>query len=287
MSSIGEQLRAAREARGLSLEEAEQATRIRARTLAAMEAGDFSAFASSAQARGFLRNYADYLGLDASALLSGFNSAGARPRARPKAPPPRRTPAPPKPAEPLGRTPPRGMPPVHNHWWRRIVTRDLFIGVTVTGLFGVLLTWGAMQLSQSVLNPATPTLGLQLPTATVLGAAAITDTPLPPEPTATAALPTPRPNYVGVNLVVRAEQRAWVRVLVDGSEAFSGQMPPGQTREFVGNTVVELWTGNARGTRVVFNGQDQGTLGGLGEVVVRLWTVDGAVTPTPTVTTAP
>jgi hypothetical protein len=55
----------------------------------------------------------------------------------------------------------------------------------------------------------------------------------------------------------------------------------GETREFTGNSVVELWTGNAKGTRVVFNGNDQGVLGNFGEVVIRLWTLEGVVTPTP------
>jgi hypothetical protein len=92
---------------------------------------------------------------------------------------------------------------------------------------------------------------------------------------------------VGVNLVVRAEQRLWLRAVVDGAETFTGQMAPGEMREFVGNTVVELWTGNGRGTRVVFNGEDQGVLGSLGEVVIRQWTLEGAVTPTPSPTATP
>jgi hypothetical protein len=110
----------------------------------------------------------------------------------------------------------------------------------------------------------------------------VNETPLPVEASPTAPLPTPLPNYVGVNLLVRAEQRIWLRAVVDGAEAFVGQLAPGETREFAGTAVVELWTGNGRGTRVVFNGQDQGTLGSLGEVVIRLWTLDGPVTPTPT-----
>ena len=85
-----------------------------------------------------------------------------------------------------------------------------------------------------------------------------------------------------MNILVRAEQRLWLRAVVDGAETYVGQLAPGDAREFVGNSVVELWTGNGRGTRVVFNGQDQGTLGGLDEVVIRLWTLAGPLTPTPT-----
>lgn len=270
VSGFGGQLRAARAARGCSLLEAERQTRIRARLLAALEAEDLAAFASPAQARGFLRNYAEFLGLDAADLVAQLNGPGRPAAARASARP--------------------GATPRVQGGWRRIFTRDLFIGVTFTMLFGLLLGWGAVQLWASVAAPgaaATPTRTLAAAPAaggTAAGAATAT---LPPEATPTAPLPTPRPNYVGVNLLVRAEQRTWLRVSVDGAETFVGQLTPGQTREFVGNTMIEVWTGNGRGTRVIFNGQDQGVLGDLGEVVIRLWTLDGAVTPTPAPTATP
>lgn len=68
--NIGQQLIQARQARALSLEQAAQATRIRIHYLKAMEAGDFEALPSNAQARGFLRAYAGYLGLKAEPLLA-------------------------------------------------------------------------------------------------------------------------------------------------------------------------------------------------------------------------
>ena len=70
MSSIGEQLKQARESRGLSIKQVVQATRIRAHYLEAMETDDFSTLPSAAQARGFLRSYADFLGLNADDLIS-------------------------------------------------------------------------------------------------------------------------------------------------------------------------------------------------------------------------
>jgi hypothetical protein len=266
MTTIGEELRAAREAKGVSLEEAERVTRIRLKLLTAMEASDFSAFSSPAQARGFLRSYAAYLGLDAEALLASFAPAGRKPRV--SAPPVN------------GRTPAPAMPPVRLPWYRRIFTRDLFVGVVVTALVITVLGWGVWQFSQGAFSASTAT-PTRRASSLAFSTLAATGTPTAPAATPTAPLPTPLPNYVGVNVVVRAEQRLWLRALVDGAEAFAGQMRPGETREFVGNTAVELWTGNARGTRVVFNGRDEGVLGSLGEVVIRLWTAEGAVTPTP------
>ncbi|MCW5878630.1 MAG: DUF4115 domain-containing protein [Anaerolineales bacterium] len=66
---VGQQLRQARERRGLDLGEVSQATHIRVQYLAALEAGDLSQLASAAQLRGFLRAYAAYLELDGKALL--------------------------------------------------------------------------------------------------------------------------------------------------------------------------------------------------------------------------
>ena len=62
--TIGQRLKKAREYRNLSLEKAADATHIRSVYLRALEADDFSTMPSPVQARGFLRNYAQYLNLD-------------------------------------------------------------------------------------------------------------------------------------------------------------------------------------------------------------------------------
>jgi cytoskeleton protein RodZ len=76
--SIGQQLRQAREAQSLSLDQASQTTRIRLHYLEALEADQFTLLPSSAQLRGFLRAYADYLQLNSSQLIEQLeqNSAG-------------------------------------------------------------------------------------------------------------------------------------------------------------------------------------------------------------------
>lgn len=61
---VGRKLAKAREARGLTLEEAAIETRIRAAQLAALEADDYSAFPSNTYARGFLLIYGKFLGVD-------------------------------------------------------------------------------------------------------------------------------------------------------------------------------------------------------------------------------
>jgi cytoskeletal protein RodZ len=62
--SLPERLIAARERKGVDLLRAERETKIRARYLAALEAGDYGDLPGSVYTKGFLRNYALYLGLD-------------------------------------------------------------------------------------------------------------------------------------------------------------------------------------------------------------------------------
>lgn len=69
MPTLGQRLKAAREERHISLEQAFEATRIRVAYLRALEEDDLSVMPSPVQARGYLRNYAAYLGLDLNRLL--------------------------------------------------------------------------------------------------------------------------------------------------------------------------------------------------------------------------
>lgn len=66
---LGGVLRERREAMGASLAEVEAATRIRQKYLAAMESDDWHLLPGEIVGRGFLRNYATYLGLDPTELV--------------------------------------------------------------------------------------------------------------------------------------------------------------------------------------------------------------------------
>src|SRR5512136_2359183 len=72
--SIGSQLRQAREARSLSLDDIAQATHIKLHYLEALEADRFEALPSAAQLRGFLRAYAEFLTIDSSELLKALDN---------------------------------------------------------------------------------------------------------------------------------------------------------------------------------------------------------------------
>ena len=67
--TIGQRLKAEREEQRITLEKAFEATRIRMQYLQALEEDDLSVMPSPVQARGYLRNYAEYLGFDVDQML--------------------------------------------------------------------------------------------------------------------------------------------------------------------------------------------------------------------------
>ncbi|MEO5919457.1 MAG: helix-turn-helix domain-containing protein [Candidatus Limnocylindrales bacterium] len=67
--SLPDRLAAARERKGVDLFRAERDTKIRSRYLAALERGDYRELPGSVYTKGFLRNYAVYLGLDPEEVL--------------------------------------------------------------------------------------------------------------------------------------------------------------------------------------------------------------------------
>ena len=67
--SLPERLYAARERKGVDLYRAERDTKIRARYLGALERGDYKELPGAVYTKGFLRNYALYLGLDPEEVL--------------------------------------------------------------------------------------------------------------------------------------------------------------------------------------------------------------------------
>jgi Helix-turn-helix domain/RodZ C-terminal domain len=71
---IGSSLREARVRQGLDLNELEQATKIRAKYLRALEDEEFDLLPAQTYVKGFLRSYAEYLGLDGQVYVDEYNS---------------------------------------------------------------------------------------------------------------------------------------------------------------------------------------------------------------------
>jgi len=86
MPGIGQQLTAAREARGMTADDVAKRLRIRAMFVNALEREDWPAVGEPVYARGFLKNYAKLVGLDAEAVAAALDSAYLELAARPDVP---------------------------------------------------------------------------------------------------------------------------------------------------------------------------------------------------------
>ncbi len=76
---VGEQLVAARERLGLSAGDVARQLRLQLRQVEALEANRFEALPGTTFVRGFLRNYARVVGLDAAALLAAYEASRPQP----------------------------------------------------------------------------------------------------------------------------------------------------------------------------------------------------------------
>lgn len=110
LQALGDAIRRARESRNLTVEQAERETRIRAKFLVAIEKGDLSEMPSRVQARGFMYNYAQYLGLNPNDIIAQFDTIhGGTTQPSPV----QGRSAPPQQGYPAGQPPVQPPPPYH------------------------------------------------------------------------------------------------------------------------------------------------------------------------------
>lgn len=295
MSELGRLLREARTARELSLADVESETRIRQKYLEALENGNFASLPRGAVARGFLRTYATFLGLDADEMLSRYSKEsgdGGDEVAIAEPGKPRLVDY--RPLEVALSEPTSGPA-----WWPWVVAALVVIAaglvvwwlVSRNGLSRLLTAFGPAPIVAPSTAPTetatawivtatpgptreivlpTPTSDLlPLPTPTVL----VTLTPTPP-PT-----DTPEEVVTQIDMQMRITQRAWVRVTVDGEVVQEGTLESGVVKEYQAGQAIAIRTGNGGGVSLTLNGADLGPMGNVGQVVERTWIVDqGEVT---------
>jgi len=299
---IGAILRERRESLHLSIADIERFTRLRAYYVSALEESKIEDLPSLVQGRGMLSNYAEFLDLDSEGLMLKFADALQTRRLELAAPP--SAAAEKRASTPLAKS--RGGKPPS---WRRFMTLDLVLGGGLFLLLIVFVLWGAgrvINLQRQDVQPTlasisdilmTPNTDLATPTVDMTASAtpmqAVANTQAPPvvvENTAEATeLVMPTLGSAPISVYIVASQRAWMRVTVDTTIVFEGRVVPGNAYPFTGRESIELLTGNGAALQVIYNENDLGTLGIMGEVVEIAFTRDGTVVPTaqPTVTPSP
>lgn len=259
MTQLGERFREAREARGISITEASTATRILPRYLQAIEAGDVASLPGDVYARGFVRNYAQLLGLPAEEMVGLYRIERGEPTSPIKIVP--------------AAVPPR--------------TRSCLIPSFFVTFFSVLLLLAALYVVLNFSGMLTPPEVADAPTRTSIPPTATTwatptvppegatQSPLPPPPSPIP--PTPDPNVpAGVAetpspvetptlagpVVVQAtvvndagSVGSWFTVNVDGVTAFNALLGPGQSQTWVAQREVFLNIGDTSVVQLTFNGQ--------------------------------
>jgi cytoskeletal protein RodZ len=295
--SLGNQLQRQRDMLGLSLDDVERHTHLRVHYLRALETGAFDELPSSVQARGMLNNYATFLGLDPEPLLLKYaDGIQARLVGR-QATQPRKSD---KKRATAGRSP-----------WRRWISGDFILGGFLILILVVAVSWAAMRvnairtgqeptptvvsIADALLPSTQPTVELtpeesaQPTEVRSAGAPPATPTIEPiaveeegVETTEEVGLPPDLVGAVQVNIV--ADQRAWLRVIVDGEIEFEGRVLRGTAYAFSGEEKIELLTGNGAALQVFFNQRELDRLGIYGEVVHTIFTPQGVLEPTPTIT---
>lgn len=286
--ALGLHLRQTREAKELTLEQAERALHIRQRLLESFELGEFaSPELSSIQVRGFLRNYAQYLGLDPDEVIEHLDAAnsesdrrssvlrGRSPGKRDTAP--QKAVAVPRSPEPPPPTAPRPAPKA---------TPDERKGAGALGwLLRLLVAAAALAIIAFViLQLITPQSGSDDPEPTtisrdILGMLPPTQTHTP-QPTATlrsAATQAPISSYSGRGLLaeITMAQRAWLTITADGLEQYTGIARPGDRFAIEAVDNIHILSSNAEGLDVIFNGQPQASFGGRGQRVDITFRAEG------------
>lgn len=243
MPSLGEQFRAARETRGITLSEAAERIHIRSVYLQAIEEEDWPSIGAAVYVRGFLRTYARFLGLDPEGAVAHFNElTGIQPPSSAAA------------VETSGDSARSGRSGPSIWVW--------LAGVVAVALLAI-VGYSFWQLEAPDQRAA---VAIPSPSAAPGGLAASEPSPVP---AASLRLPSPAPQpRVSDGEIVTLTWRApsWVRVVVDGKEVSEGTFPAGTVRTYAG-TSIKLRVGNAGGVDIKENGRDLGTLGQTGDVV--------------------
>lgn len=278
---IGIELRERRELLSLHLEEVERNTHVKAHYLDALEKGAIDKLPSTVQTRGMLSNYATFLDLDVDALLLRFADAlQAWHRERNPQKPAR------KPGQPI-------IAPIPSI--RSFIAGDMIFGIGIAVLLVGFSIWGVSRVltlqSQQEIQLTAPSISDVLLASP--DPSRFTSTPellpaqIPGEATVTIVIPTQNLDVsVQVNLI--AVERTYMRVIVDGEEAFSGRVVPGTAYPYQAETQIEVLVGSGAAIRTVYNGRDLGLMGTFGQVVDNIYLEEEIITPTalpsPTVT---
>jgi len=257
LASFGEELRREREIRGISLKEIADATKISKRFLEAIERNDHRTLPAPVFTRGFVREYAKYLGLNAEEMVNLYNYAAAGDDRIEKTAHLERLIAPPPPVKPPEKAKPKGIPPAY----ARIDRNVIIIVIIVALLIGVayLAKKHKRESAAEAAREATA-VAVAKPQHPVKVVA--------PPPAATATTASAAADDRVLRLTVEMSADSWVVLKADDKTVWSDDMLEGQRKTFEANEQFKFMTiGNAAGMHLTLNGLALPPLGSEGQVI--------------------
>jgi len=267
IKSAGAMLRETREARGISLEEASRSTHIHVNVLRKIEADDFSSL-GMVYTKGFLKIYAEFLGLDKNDIVERFTGAvpaSQRTRIAQKVIIPGTTPA------PVGKN-------IFSAVFQGVAAwiRKIDVKIVVIVVLCVFVLWGFKALFQAIgrhksSKPAAAQAGLPGKTHTVTAAEKKSvvepKKKMAPVAVSKAEVSVPAPVVEKVVLVVRARAKTWLQVKVDGRAVFQNVLARGAAESWTATKKIEMMIGNAGAVELELNGRILERIGRPGQTL--------------------
>ena len=252
MGELGNKFKEQRESLGLTLREVEESTKIRKKYLQALENENFDVIPGRTYTKGFIKNYARFLGLDAKEFIEQFEAEFVYPQ-----------------DEDIH------APLSHGAGGRR--GRRTFSRIAIGLLLTVILAVAGLAYIGSQPEGEIPEQE-SISAGEAGGGSEQIDEQQPPDQqpeqnpeqeTGSTGTKTPEaPSFSGVNLRVDIlDEKCWVKAVVDGREVFRGTLNKGEFKVFEGNSEVIMTLGNAGVARLTFNGKEMPFFGKRGKVI--------------------
>jgi cytoskeletal protein RodZ len=255
LAELGDRLCQGRKKQSISLEQVSSQTLIPTRLLRAIEHGDLAHLPEPVYIQGFIKRYADAIGMDGTELANAF------------------------PTETLRQSSPRSL---------RMVVQAQLRPIHLYALY-VLLVMGAVSGLSYVMNRSTlqtvsrANLPLQPAPAIPAGptqAGNSLNGPVQPSvtPSSPVAVASPNVPQKPVRVELKLVDQSWLRVVADGKTAFEGVLPQGSQRTWIADKEVTLRAGNAGGVVVRFNDSQPQPMGQPGAVEERTFAPNSQLT---------
>lgn len=280
LKNIGEYLAQVRQEKAMSLEEIAVKTYIPLRLLQALEQGQVERLPEPVFVQGFIRRYADMLGLDGQTVSKTFTSGTPSETSQP-AP---LSAAPPLPQVKSQEEPPTSVPQAAQEQTQPTRSTPPFAAIAPLALGALLLSGGILWAATNLMNrpQITSNTNKTAPTSSQtqpsIEPVPSSQTPGSSQTTSTGATTAPLPqtspsptgdqagNLTPIQVAINLSAESWLQVIADGKTEFEGTLKKGDQRTWTAKKSLTIQSGNAGAVSISYNQGEAKVLGELGEV---------------------